>query len=157
MSVSISKEVRKGDGREVGKKGGWERGGKVEGDDGGGGGGERGTRDEVMMWSGRERLNFMGELWRRCEGREQKGAEQSRAEQSRAEQSRAEQSRAEQSRAEQSRAEQSRADKTRDTGNGKMEKWRNGKKARGKSAAMMYNVDRTGIRGGVRVCGCQKR
>ncbi len=60
-------------------------------------------------------------------------------------------------RAEGSRAEQSRADKTRDTGNGKMEKWRNGKKARGKSAAMMYNVDRTGIRGGVRVCGCQKR
>jgi len=83
VSVSISKEVRKGDGREVGKKGGWERGGKVEGDDGGGGGGERGTRDEVMMWSGRERLNFMGELWRRCEGREQKGAEQSRAEQTR--------------------------------------------------------------------------
>jgi len=75
--------------------------------------------------------------------------QEKRAEQSRAEQSRAEQSRAEQSRAEQSRAEQSRADKTRDTGNGKMEKWRNGKKARGKSAAMMYNVDRTGIRGGL--------
>jgi len=123
VSVSISKEVRKGDGREVGKKGGWERGGKVEGDDGGGGGGERGTRDEVMMWSGRERLNFMGELWRRCEGREQKGAEQSRAEQSRAEQSRAEQSRAEQSRAEQSRQDEG----YRQRENGEMEKWQKGK------------------------------
>ncbi len=99
--------------------------------DGGGGGRERGTRDEVMIWSGRERLNFMGQLWRRCRRREQSRAEQSRAEQSRAEQSRAEQSRAEQSRAEQSRAEQSRAEQTRrgvqGTGIGKMEKWQKAK------------------------------
>ena len=61
----------------------------MEGDDGGGGGGgERGTRDEVMIWSGRERLNFMGQLWRRYRRREQSRAEQSRAEQSRAEQTR---------------------------------------------------------------------
>jgi len=106
VSVSISKEVRKGDGREVGKNGGWERGGKVEGDDGGGGrgGGERGTRDEVIIWSGHERLNFMGQLWRRYRRREQ-------------------------SRAEQSRAGEGRGDKTRGTGNGngKMEKWQKGK------------------------------
>jgi len=81
----------------------------VEGDDGGGGGGgERGTRDEVMIWSGRERLNFMGQLWRRYRRREQ--------------------SRAEQSRAEQSRAEQSRQDEGyRQRENGEMEKWQKGK------------------------------
>jgi len=92
----------------------------VEGDDGGGGGGgERGTRDEVMIWSGRERLNFMGQLWRRYRRREQSRAEQSRAEQSRAEQSRAEQSRAEQSRAEQTRR-----------GIQATGKWRNGEMAK---------------------------
>ena len=72
--------------------------------DGGGGGRERGTRDEVMIWSGRERLNFMGELWRRCEGREHSRAEQSRGEETR-------------------RGVQG-------TGIGKMEKWQKGKGGR---------------------------
>jgi len=128
VSVSISKEVRKGDGREVGKKGGWERGGKVEGDDGGGGGGggggERGTRDEVRgddVVRART-LEFHGGIVEEMRGK----------------------------RAQQSRAEQGRGDKTRGTRNGNWENGEMAKRQGGKSAAMMYNVDRTGItRGGV--------
>lgn len=91
--------------------------------------GGRGTRDEVMIWSGRECLNFMGELWRRCRRREQ-------------------------SRAGKGEGRQDEGYREREWG-----KWRNGKRqgGRGKRAAMIYNVDRTGIRGGggFRVCGCK--
>jgi len=59
--------------------------------------------------------------------------------------------RAEQSRAEQSRAEQGRGEETRRGVQGTgMGKWRNGKKARGKTAAMIRNTG-----GWFRACGCK--